>query len=85
MVVRFPRGARRLNLPRPSSLPFWDFVLVLRALQGSACGTLVGTPIRQSSDMTWSHQLIGNVSVTYVTSLFTPSGIEGDIRNRDVP
>ncbi len=26
-------GARRLNLPRPSSLPSWDFALVLRALQ----------------------------------------------------
>ncbi len=33
LVVRF---LRRLNLPRPSSLPSWDFVLVLRALQTAA-------------------------------------------------
>ncbi len=33
LVGRFLRGARRLNPPRPSSLPSWDFVLVLRALQ----------------------------------------------------
>ncbi len=33
LVVRFLRGARRLNQPSPSSLPSWDFVLVLRAQQ----------------------------------------------------
>ncbi len=33
LIVRFLRGARKLNLPRPSSLPSWDLVLVLRALQ----------------------------------------------------
>ncbi len=32
LVVRFLRGARRLNPPRPSSLPSWDLALVLRAL-----------------------------------------------------
>ncbi len=32
-VVRFLRGARRLNLPRPPSIPSWDLSLVLRALQ----------------------------------------------------
>ncbi len=35
--------------------------------RGSSCGTLVGIPIRRSSDMTRSDRLIGNVSVTYVT------------------
>ncbi len=33
LVVRFLRGNRRLNPPRPPSLPSWDFPLVLRALQ----------------------------------------------------
>ncbi len=32
-VVRFLRGARRLNHPRPPSIPSWDLSLVLRALQ----------------------------------------------------
>ncbi len=32
LVVRFLRGARRLNLPMPPSLPSWDLALVLRAL-----------------------------------------------------
>ncbi len=33
LVVRFLRGARRLNPPRPPSLPSWDLALVPRALQ----------------------------------------------------
>ncbi len=33
LVVRFLRGARRLNPPRPPSLPSWDLALVLRALR----------------------------------------------------
>ncbi len=32
-VVRFLRGARRLNPPRPPSIPSWDLSLVLTALQ----------------------------------------------------
>ncbi len=32
-VVRFLRGARRLNPPCPPSIPSWDLSLVLRALQ----------------------------------------------------
>ncbi len=32
LVVRFLRGARRLNPPKPPSLPSWDLALVLRAL-----------------------------------------------------
>ncbi len=32
LVVRFLRGARRLNPPRPPSLPSWDLALVLRDL-----------------------------------------------------
>ncbi len=33
LVIRFLRGARRLNPPRPPSLTSWDLALVLRALQ----------------------------------------------------
>ncbi len=33
LVVRFLRGARSLNPPRPPSLPSWDLALDLRALQ----------------------------------------------------
>ncbi len=33
LVVRFLRGARRLNPPRPPFLLSWDLALVLRALQ----------------------------------------------------
>ncbi len=43
-VVRFLRGARRLNPPRLPSIPSWDLSLVLRALQQ---GRL--SPCRQSS------------------------------------
>ncbi len=32
-VIRFLRGARRLNPPRPPSIPSWDMSLVLRATQ----------------------------------------------------
>ncbi len=32
-VIRFLRGARRLNPLRPPSIPYWDLSLVLRALQ----------------------------------------------------
>ncbi|KAI2656717.1 ORF V: Enzymatic polyprotein [Labeo rohita] len=33
LVIRFLRGARRLNLPRPPSGPSWDLSLVLTALR----------------------------------------------------
>ncbi len=33
LVIRFLRGAGRLNPPRPPSIPSWDLSLVLRALQ----------------------------------------------------
>ncbi len=33
LVVRFLRGARRLNPPQPPSIPSWDLALALRALQ----------------------------------------------------
>ncbi|XP_048019539.1 uncharacterized protein LOC125250806 [Megalobrama amblycephala] len=35
LVIRFLRGARRLNPPRPLTVPTWDLSLVLRALKGT--------------------------------------------------
>ncbi len=32
LIIRFLKGARRLNPPRPSTLPTWDLALVLDAL-----------------------------------------------------
>lgn len=32
LVVRFLQGVRRLNPPRPPTMPPWDLALVLRAL-----------------------------------------------------
>ncbi len=43
-VIRFLRGARRLNPPRPPSIPSWDLSLVLRALQQGQ-----SEPCKQSS------------------------------------
>ncbi|MGL5154481.1 MAG: hypothetical protein ACRC9H_06050, partial [Aeromonas veronii] len=34
LIVRFLRGARRLNPPRPLSVPSWDLSLVLTGLRG---------------------------------------------------
>ncbi len=34
LIIRFLKGARRLNPPRPSTLPTWDLALVLDALKG---------------------------------------------------
>ncbi len=33
LIIRFLRGARRLNPPRPNPVPSWDLPLVLMALQ----------------------------------------------------
>ncbi len=35
LVIRFLRGARRLNPPRPHLVPSWDLPLVLSALRGA--------------------------------------------------
>ena len=34
LVIRFLRGARRLNPPRPPSVPVWDLSTVLEAMKG---------------------------------------------------
>ncbi len=34
LIVKFLKGARRLNPPRPQTVPSWDLSIVLRALRG---------------------------------------------------
>ncbi|CAM4548218.1 unnamed protein product [Leuciscus chuanchicus] len=35
LVIRFLRGAKRLNPPRPPSVPVWDLSMVLEAMKGA--------------------------------------------------
>ncbi len=51
-VIRFLRGARRLNPPRPPSIPSWDLSLVLRALQQG--------PIEPCKQLSWSFSQMKN-------------------------
>ncbi len=46
LVVRFLRGARRLNPPRPTSVPSWDLSLVLMALQRPPFGPLQSAELK---------------------------------------
>ncbi len=48
-VVRFLRGAKRLNPPRPHTFPTWDLPTVLRALKGPPFEPLQSTNLRSLS------------------------------------
>ncbi len=48
-VVRFLKGARRLNPPRPLTVPTWDLPIVLRALKGPPFEPLQSTNLRSLS------------------------------------
>ncbi len=48
-VVRFLKGARRLNPPRPLTVPTWDLLTVLRALKGPPFEPLQSTDLRSLS------------------------------------
>ncbi len=48
-VVRFLKGARRLNPPRPLTVPTWDLPTVLRALKGPPFEPLQSTNLRSLS------------------------------------
>ncbi len=50
LVIRFLRGAGRLNPPRPPSIPSWDLSLVLRALQQGPFGPLQTVELKFLSD-----------------------------------
>ncbi len=49
LVVRFLKGARRLNPPRPLTVPTWDLPTVLRALKGPPFEPLQSTNLRSLS------------------------------------
>ncbi len=48
-VVQFIRGARRMNPPRPRTVPPWDLPTVLRALKGPPVEPLQSTSLRSLS------------------------------------
>ncbi len=48
-VVRFLKGARRLNPPRPLTVPTWDLPTVLRTLKGPPFEPLQSTDLRSLS------------------------------------
>ncbi len=48
-VVRFLKGAKRLNPPRPLTVPTWDLPTVLRALKGPPFEPLQSTNLRSLS------------------------------------
>ncbi len=48
-VVRFLKGARRLNPPRPLTVPTWDLPTVLRALKGPPFEPLQSTDLQSLS------------------------------------
>ncbi len=48
-VFRFLKGARRLNPPRPLTVPTWDLPTVLRALKGPPFEPLQSTDLRSLS------------------------------------
>ncbi len=50
LVIRFLRGAGRLNHPRPPSIPSWDLSLVLRELQQGPFDPLQTVELKFLSD-----------------------------------
>ncbi len=66
-VVRFLKGARRLNPPRPLTVPTWDLPTVLRALKGPPFEPLQSSDLRSLSLKT--ALLLGLASVKRVGDL----------------
>ncbi len=52
LIVRFLRGARRLNPPRPPLMPSWDLSIVLAGLQRGPCEPLDSVELRYLSAKT---------------------------------
>ncbi len=48
-VIIFLRGARRMNTPRPRTVPPWDLPTILRALKGPPFETLQSSSLRALS------------------------------------
>ncbi|KAL0161441.1 hypothetical protein M9458_045166, partial [Cirrhinus mrigala] len=49
LIVRFLRGARRLNLPRPHLIPSWDFSVVLLGLRRAPFEPLASVELKYLS------------------------------------
>lgn len=49
LVVKFLRGSRRLNPPRPNTVPPWDLSVVLKALNGPPVKPLTTVDLRPLS------------------------------------
>ena len=46
LIIRFLRGARRLNPPRPHQVPSWDLAVVLSALQRAPFDPLLSVGLK---------------------------------------
>ncbi len=46
VVIQFLRGARRMNPPRPRTVPLWDITTILRALKGPPFEPLQSSSLR---------------------------------------
>ncbi len=78
VVIQFLRGARRMNPPRPRSVPPWDLPTVLRALKGPPFEPLQSSSLRVLSLKTIL--LLALTSVKQVGDLqalsFNPASLE---------
>ena len=52
LIIRFLRGARRLNPPRPHQVPSWDLAVVLSALQRAPFEPLLSVELKFLSSKT---------------------------------
>ncbi len=51
VVIKVLRGARRMNPPRPRTVPLWDITTILRALKGPPFEPLQSSSLRVLSVM----------------------------------
>ncbi|CAM4558259.1 unnamed protein product [Leuciscus chuanchicus] len=56
LVIRFLRGARRLNPPRPPSVPMWDLSTVLAAMKGCPGSLYDAESVDGAPTVNLSHQ-----------------------------
>ncbi len=83
-VIKFLRGARRTNPPRPRTVPPWDLPTVLRALKGPPFEPLQSSSLRVLSLKT--AQLLALASVKRVGDSVNPACLEfGHNHSKVVP
>ncbi|KAL0180328.1 hypothetical protein M9458_025770, partial [Cirrhinus mrigala] len=66
LIIRFLRGARRLNPPRPNLIPSWDLAVVLQALQQDPFEPLQSTALLTALT---SVKRVGDLQALCVNSL----------------